>query len=41
MIKKKKNLKLKKISEVKKEDTYNEIIKKFPDAELIDVETNN
>ena len=38
---KKKNLKLKKISEVKKEDTYNEIIKKFPDAELIDVETNN
>ena len=38
---KKKNLKSKLISEIKKKETYNEIIKKFPDAELIDVETTD
>ena len=38
---KKKNLKSKLISEIKKKETYNEIIKKFPDAELMDVETTD
>ena len=38
---KKKNLKSKLISEIKKKETYNEIIKKFPDAELVDVETTD